>query len=180
MKRMFLYFLLALSSVLCAHVHAQMPSVSVKGGKVTVAGARIPADWSIAPILEKLGSNYRKRDGYNITYTYDPYGIVLFEKKGNENGTGKLIEIQVHFGGVEPNNVTPTGNYTGNAMVEKLTVNAGLASQNMMASLKKYAQTESYTEHNFRMAYKGVYIYFLFNDNEQSLMKISIGPDKKS
>lgn len=154
------------------------PAVSVKGGNVTVGGAQINANWNLNPIVEKLGAGYRLYDGYNRVYTYDAYGLALFEKKNDETASNELLEIQLFFAPGEAN-ISPKYTYAGSATVEKVKLSASLASQNLLAKLKKYKQTDSYTEHNYRLSYKGVYVYFLFTDTEQSLKKISIGPDRR-
>lgn len=177
MKRTILY--LSVAFLLgCGSLFAQ-PSVSVKKGKVSVNGVTVTPGWQLKPLLDKLGAGYRLYDGYNRVYTYDAYGLAFFEKQGdNGAGSNELLEIQVFFAPIE-GNIPPKYTFAGTATVENVKLGANLAAQNLLPQLKKYKQTESYTEHNYRLAYKGVYVYFLFNDSEQGLVKVSVGPDRR-
>lgn len=178
MKRTVLFLLLP-ACLLVGNLSFAQPAVSVKGGKVAVGGTPVDAAWRLKPLLEKVGPDYRLFEGYNRVYTYDRYGLVFFEKKSDDAGTDELLEIQLFFAPGETNNVSPKGTYSGQAHIEKVQLNANLASQTLLRKLKKYEQTDSYSEHNYRLSYKGVYIYLLFNDTEQNLKKISIGPDRR-
>lgn len=157
-----------------------LKTLTVKKGVFTVNGVQVNDDWKIKEILSTLGTPSRTNDGYNKTHTYDDCGTVLFEKK-LEDGTpsGNLLEFQVYFSKAETNNVVPTGVYSGTVKIDKLTVSKDLTAATMLKKLKKWTKTDSYMEHNYRMAYKELYVYFQFDDSETSLTKISVGPNKR-
>jgi hypothetical protein len=154
-------------------------SVSIKKGKFTVAGGLITPDWKLTSAKSGLGDAERTRDGYNKTHTYDSRGIVIFEKSVDEKPTGDVSEIQFHFSVPEANDVTPKSTFLGSLKVDKLTVTQSLSATTMLAKLKGWKKTDSFLEHSYRMASKGIYIYFQFNASETSLVKVSVGPDKR-
>lgn len=154
-------------------------SIIVKKGKFTINNVNVTPAWNLAPILAVLGEDARKRDGYNTTYTYDNKGMVAFEPMKDKKQTGLISEFQTYFSIPEPNNVTPSKGFVGTIKIDKLVVTAALTPAVMMKKLKGWNKTDSYLSHSYRMASKGLYIYFQFNDDETSLVKISIGPDKR-
>lgn len=177
MKRILLTLLLPFfwPAAICSFAQ---PAVNVSGGKVTVAGVEVNSYWNLKPVLDKLGSDYRLLDGYNRVYTFDAYGLTLFEKKIDEAASNELTEIQLYFAPAETK-TCPLNMYNGQGSVEKLRLASNLTSAGVLRKLKKYKNTESYTEHNYRLASKGIYIYFQFNDAENKLLKVSIGPDRR-
>jgi|GEM_PF-1077923 len=154
------------------------PAVKVGSGKVSINGTTVVPDWSLTGFKKVLGEADRPREGYNKTHTYDTKGIVLFEPYVDKVLTGRVSEVQYYFGVPEPNNVTPKGTFSGTIMVDKLKVSSTLTPSVMRSKLKGWTESDSYMDHNFRMANSGLYIYFQFSDDEKSLLKISIGPDK--
>jgi hypothetical protein len=172
-----------LALFLAGPVPAQMKagkiSVKIKEGKFSINNVDVTNGWKQYPVSVTLAGNDRKRPGFNTTHSYDDYGIVLFEKNNAEQPTGVLSEVQFYFGPMDSSNVKPTGLFVGKLQVEKLKITSALTPDEMKAALKDYLVTDSYMEHNFRMAYKGLYIYFLFNKEETQLLKISVGPDMR-
>lgn len=155
-------------------------SLSVKKGTITINGVKFTPGWDLSTATMALGVPDRSRDGYNKTHTYDTKGIVLFEKMSDKTPSGKVSEIQYYVSmAPEPNNVTPKGYCTTPIKIDKLSVTSNLSATEMMKKLKGWTKTDSYMEHNYRMASKGLYVYFLFNDSETQLIKISVGPDKR-
>jgi len=155
--------------------------VIVKAGQFTMQKINITNGWKFAPVGKALGTiNDRKRPGFNTTHTYDDFGIVLFEKnKSDKVGTGILSEVQFYFAPMDTTTVSPKGLFTGKMQIEKLKISSSLTWADVKESLKDFELTDSYMEHNFRLAYKGLYFYFLFNDEETTLRKISIGKDMR-
>ncbi|HEY1039658.1 MAG TPA: hypothetical protein VGF30_09655 [Bacteroidia bacterium] len=148
----------------------------IKSGVLQLGKAQFKGEWQLDELINAIGTDYRKRDGYNTTYTYDEKGIVLF----NPKDTKIVSEVQFYFTKpAETNNVMSTGLFTGEMKVDKLKVRADLTSAEMKKKLKKWADSDSYMEHNYRKELNGVYIYFLFNDAETTLIKMSVGVAKK-
>lgn len=174
MKRILL--LLVVTSFGLLNATAQT-TVIIKKGKFKVADASVTPNWKLSDVQAKIGPAERPRDGYNKTHTYDVRGIVLFEKMEDKTPSGKISEVQCYFSVPEPNNVTPKGTFTGTLKVDKLEVTGSLTATEMLKKLKKWKKTDSYLEHSYRMASKGLYIYFQFNDDETRLVKLSCGPD---
>lgn len=153
--------------------------VIVKKGKVKVNGVQVVPDWTMGPALKAIGETPRKRDGYNITHTFDNLGMVLFEPHKDKVASGSFSEFQIHFFVPEANNVTPTSGFVGKIKVDKLIVTSALTAAQMRKKLKGWKETESYLDHSYRMSSNGIYIYFQFNQDDTKLHKISIGPDKR-
>ncbi|MFM7024422.1 MAG: hypothetical protein ACKOXB_15750 [Flavobacteriales bacterium] len=177
MKKTFTLGLLLTAILFSFAPASNTPSIVVKGGKIKMNKKVVTSDWSLAGFEAIIGKAERIRDGYNVTHTYDNMGIVLFEKKTPTLGT--ISEVQVYFSAPEANNVTPTGLYRGSMKVGGLALNASLTAEKMLQKLKKWKKTDSYMDHSYRMTNKGLYIYFQFNDSENTLIKASIGPDKR-
>lgn len=187
MKKLFVFAPLALLFVMLSSFNSVTPSgmnVTVKKGKFVLNGVDMVQDkatlnWPLTTCEKAIGKADRSRDGYNFTHTYDELSVVLFEPKSGEKGGGLVSEIQFYFSfPADPPSLAPTGLYKGKMKIGKLDVQADLTSAQMLKGLKGWLKTDSYSEHNYRMSQKGLYVYFLFNDAETKLIKVSIGPDK--
>jgi hypothetical protein len=154
-------------------------SVTVKKGVFMINQVEMVPVWTLANCEKALGSADRSKDGYNITHTYDDLSVVLFEPKTGEKGSGTISEIQFYFGfPADPPSLAPKNTYKGKMKIGKLNVQADLTPAQMKKGLKGWKETDSYMDHNYRMSQNGLYAYFLFNDSETKLIKVSIGPDK--
>jgi hypothetical protein len=183
MKKLIRFAPFALVFLLLSSFISVTPSgmdVSIKKGKFIINKVKILPSWSLATCKQALGAPDRSTDGYNITHTYDDLAVVLFEPKMKEQGSGKVSEIQFYFTlPAEPaGNAPKNGLYRGKMKIGGLTVTANMTPSQMRKGLKGWKETDSYSEHNFRMSQKGLYVYFLFNDAETKLIKCSVGPDK--
>lgn len=177
MKQIVLGSLLVVFSV--SFMYAQVPATSLKSGKLSFGKYVVSKTWEVKPILDALGGGYRLLDKTNKVYTYDGWGIAVFESKKNDEPTGILSEIQFFLGETEKNTVTPSSLFNGKLKIESITATGNVSFPYAKSHLKKYKQSESYTEHSYRFAYNGVYIYLLFNASETALKKVSIGQDKR-
>lgn len=172
-------YLLSICLLFTVSVFAQTPTTKLKKGSVKLNNINVTKTWKLAKFQEAIGKSQRDRDGYNKTYTYDAFGIVLFESKNDQKEpSGDVSEFQFYFSVPEPNAVTPNAVYTKNIKIDKLIVNAELTAEKMKKTLKKWTSTESYMEHAYRMQYKLIYVYFQFDQTESKLIKISIGKAK--
>jgi hypothetical protein len=187
MKKFILFVPFAFLFFLLSSFNSVTPAgmdVSVKKGKLTINKMYMVQDaatknWTLANCEKALGAADRSRDGYNVTHTYDELSVVLFEPKSGEKGSGNVSEIQFYFSfPADPPSLAPKGLYKGTMKIGKLNVRADMTSAQMKKGLKGWLETDSYSEHNYRMSQKGLYVYFLFNDTETKLIKVSIGPDK--
>ena len=184
MKKLLLLFPLSLILLLASSFNTAGSSdvtVSVNNGSFKInTDDIISTDWSLEKMQDALGKADRDRDGYNITHTYDNLSIVLFESKEGDNGSGRVSEVQFYYKVKEANNVTPTGSgFSGQLIIDGAEIVPKLTPKKMMKKLKNWKKTDSYMEHSYRMASAGLYIYFQFDDSEKSLLKVSIGPDKR-
>ena len=163
-----------------SNVKPESCSIIIKKGTITVSGNKITPGWELSNFKIGLGDSDRTRDGYNKTHTYDNLGIVLFEPMVDKKPGGIISEFQIFFSVPEKNDVTPTGDcYKGSIKIDKFVVTKDLSSSVMLAKLKGWKKTESYTVHSYRMAKGELYIYFLFNNEETNLQKVSVGVKKK-
>ena len=154
-------------------------SVVIKGGKFSIAKTNVTESWRQDAVSMELGINDRRRAGMNVTHTYDDFGIVLFEKTQNKVASGELSEVQFYIAQGDTNAVSPKGFFVGKLKIEKLKISSDLSWQDVKEKLKDYKQTDSYIEHNYRLSNKGLYIYFQFNKEETTLLKISVGKDER-
>ena len=156
---------------------------TVKNGQFTIGKAVVTKNWSAASVLQVLGKkNDRRRAGYNTTHTFDKSGIVLFEKNDLQKlPTDTVSEIQfyLNFKQGDSNAVAPRQRFTGILQIENLKITGNETPGVLEEMLYQYIVTDSYMEHNIRLAYKGLYFYFLFNDTEDKLIKVSIGKDNR-
>ncbi len=156
---------------------------SVKNGQITIGKAVVTKNWSAAALLQVLDKkNDRRRAGFNTTHTFDRLGIVVFEKNDMQKlPTDTVSEIQFYFNfkAGDSNAVAAKEVFTGVLKIETLKITGNETPDLMKEKLKDYKVTDSYMEHNFRLSNKGLYIYFQFNDEEDKLMKISIGKDSR-
>jgi hypothetical protein len=183
MKKIIFHFLLlfSVSGIVMSQTSPSKISITVKGGSISMGKKNdLAKDWLLTTATGYLGSSPRKREGYNITYTYDELGIVLFENAPNKVASGKISELQIHFSMPDENEVVPKKGFTGKLTIEKLSLNKNTSLEEIKKKLKGYTESTSYIEHSHRLAKDGIYIYFQFNKEENELLKISIGPDKRS
>ena len=175
-----IFFVFSLSS-LFAQSAADKISVVIKAGQFNINKAMVTNGWKKDAVSVALVADARRRAGYNTTHTYDNFGIVLFEKNDESKlPSGVISEVQFYTASIDTNSVTPKGYFTGKMQIEGLKISGNLSWQEVKDKLKDYKQTESYMEHNYRLSFRGLYIYFLFDAAETTLKKISIGKDMRS
>lgn len=155
-------------------------AVKVKGGKFTIEKVIVTDGWRQDAVSMVLGINDRRKAGYNTTHTYDDFGIVLFERADKNVASGVLSELQFYISAGDTNAVSPKSFFTGKMQIEKLKIASNLTWKEVKEKLKDYKQTDSYMPNSYRLSYKGLYIYFQFDEEETTLRKISIGKDTKS
>jgi hypothetical protein len=181
MKKTLLMAVICLTAVL---LKAQNPpTVKVSSGQIKFNKVLVVPDWKFSALAASIGSDGRVRPNYNTTHTYDNQGYVLFEKNDEfKVGTDTVSEMQFYF--TLPidtaNRVMPTGGvFNGKLYIEGFLIDNKITPAKMLEMLSMYQKTDAYLSHYYRMAYKGLYIYFAYNDAEDKLIKISIGPDKR-
>jgi hypothetical protein len=181
MKQFIAAILLIFSGIISqAQPAPEKITVVIKDGTFLINKTEVSAAWRQDAVSVDLGINDRRRAGMNITHTYDDFGIVLFEKTGdNKVASGILSEIQFYIAAGDTNAVSPKGFYIGKMKIEKLKISSNLSWQEVKEKLKAYSLSESYIAHNYRLAKNGLYIYFQFNKEETQLLKISVGKDLK-
>jgi hypothetical protein len=140
----------------------------------------VSSNWQLAPLLAELGTPDSVFNGYNILHIYKKKGIVIFEKKNGDNPSGNVSEVQFFLDrSVDDNVYTLSDNYTGALKAGKLNLVPGLSSTEAKAKLKKWKISDSYSANSYRFANYGVYMYLMFNKDENRLLKVSIGKDTR-
>lgn len=179
-KLFYSIFLLSLIAFLSSFVQqSSSNNAKIKKGKFTINKIHVNANWNLTDFKSALSGTCREKNGYNKTHTYDDKGIVVFESMSNKVPTGIVSEIQFYLqAATETNDVVPNGIYTDELKIDKLAIDKNVTSQKMLKSLKKWKKTDSYMENSYRMSKSGIYIYFQFAKDENSLIKVSIGKDK--
>lgn len=166
--------------VTMAQPAAEKLSATIKAGKFSMNKTTIAPGWKVAPLAKYLGNGARLRNGVNKTHSYDDLGVVIFEKMADSKPSGNVAEFQFYLSAGETNQVTPSALYVGKLSIEGVNITRDFSSDEMRERLTKYEESKSYMDHNFRLAYKGIYIYFQFDEDETRLIKVSVGPDKNT
>jgi hypothetical protein len=90
----------------------------------------------------------------------------------------------VYFSPLEDttNKIATTSYFTGSFTIGSLKLTRDMTGDDLKAKMNDngFTETESYMEHNFRFAKDGLYIYFLFDEIEQRLIKVSVGKDMRA
>jgi hypothetical protein len=171
-------FFIALLSFAAGTGGTQAGAVSKKG--FTFNKINISSNWSAAPLLAELGTPDSVFNGYNKLHIYKKKGIVVFEKMSGKVPSGIISEVQFYIDrNVDENIYNLTDNYTGALKAGKLNLVPGVSSTMAKSKLKKWKLSDSYSANSYRFANYGVYMYLMFNTDENRLMKVSIGKDTK-
>ena len=182
MKRLLtiIFFLFFITTIYAQSVAGKIV-VTIKAGNFNIDKSIVTNGWKLDAVKAVLGNAERRREGFNTTHTYDHYGIVLFEKNSDKVPSGILSEVQFFLAAGDTNVVIPKGFFVGKIQVEDLKVSSTLTYKELMGKLKNYIEIDddSYMLHNYRLSYKGLYIYFKFNEAENTLLKMSVGKDLK-
>lgn len=179
-KLFYSFFLLSLFIIFSSFVKQNLTvNAKIKKGKFTINQVHVNANWNLTDFKTAVTGTCREKIGYNKTHTYDDKGIVIFESANNKVPSGIVSEIQFYLqAATETNDVVPKGIYTDELKIDKLVINKNVSSQKMLKSLKKWSKKDSYMENSYRMSKSGIYVYFQFNKEENTLIKVSIGKDK--
>ncbi len=186
MKKTITTFILFLSIVngALAQISSGDIAINLQKGKFSINRSTVTPGWDLSSATNVLGKNDRLKPGFNITHTYDELGIVLFEPTtGDKAPTGHMSEFQVYLSAPdETNTVIPSGLFRGSITVDniQITRNSTMANLRKMLLAYGYTESQSYTEHNFRFASAGIYMYILCDASEMRVIKVSMGKDKKS
>lgn len=165
--------------VFFAFAPALPPAVSIKKSNFKFGDVSVSSNWSIESFVKVLGQPDRQHNGYNKVHTYDNLGILLFEKMTNKVPSGTVIEIQFHYKVIEPNELTPVGNFNGSIQVDKQILTTRLTPSEMKKNLRKWKEEKTYADNAYRMSNGIFYTYFQFDTSETSLVRVSVGKEKK-
>jgi hypothetical protein len=175
-------FLVVLIPSVIAQKVANNVKATIKNGEFTLGKISVASNWEIAPVtdvLNEMSTSFKKK-GLNTTHTYDALGIVLFEKNNaDRQPSGIVSEIQIYFEGMDTTGIPPNEVFTGVLKIEKLRITGTVNSNDVKENLKDYKLSDSYIEHTYRFSLNGIYLYILFNDAEDKLLKLSIGKDMR-
>lgn len=163
-----------------AQVKPAAVAIAVRNGKFSINKTDVTPDWQVLNPVKVLGLPSRSKDGINKTHTYNDHGIVLFEAMEENAPSGRMSEFQVYMSEpVEKNTIMPDSYFKGKFIIEKLTLTTETTISQLRAALPGYRESDSYMDHNFRLSKDGIYLYFLYDADEQRLIKVSIGKDKR-
>jgi len=130
--------------------------------------------WQVSYFETHFGKADRDVAG---TLIYDDDGIKLFRKYKDGTYLNEVSELQIYYGSVSSEKNLPSNFFSGSFTIDKLKVTSGLNPQAVRSALKKWQNKEAYLPHSYRYNNDKVYIYFRFNDEENQLLQISIGPN---
>lgn len=185
MKKFFLVpvFLLVAVAMAYGQVAPDKLKIGVSKGVLKINNAKLKdAPWSLSLVTGSIGTAERIKDGYNTTHTYDKAGIVLFEPTADERRSGRVAEVQIYFWNHNENERSPNESTKVAVTLDKLKVTPDneLTLAKVRKKLKGWEESDSYMDHVYRFERKGIYVYVKFNDAETKIVKLSIGPAKKS
>jgi len=155
-------------------------TISINGGKLSINNTVVSTTWKLSPMVKLVNGTDRRREGYNITHSYDELGIVLFEKTNDKTASGEVTEVQFYIANGDKNDVTPKQLYNGKIELEKTVLKTNTSLETVRKILKDYKESESYTEHSYRFAKNGLYMFIQFDDEDESIQKISVGKDTRT
>jgi hypothetical protein len=95
-----------------------------------------------------------------------------------EGKPGTVLEVQAHFRVREPDELTPKAAFRGKILAGELEITSS-TKPSQLEEIKGWKKTDCYIEHCYRYSSKGVYIFFQYNEAENELTDISVGPDKR-
>ena len=105
---------------------------------------------------------------------------MLFESSPNKIPSGKISELQVYlFEPEQKNEIVPDGYFQGTFKIGEVALHKNLTVAELREKLNDYTETDSYMQHNYRLAKDGLYIYFQYDDKDEVLIKVSIGKDMR-
>jgi hypothetical protein len=157
------------------------PAIVVKKGTFSIDKKAVNVDWALSNFKAALGEPDRAGGTYNKVHVYDKKCISVFEGYNNTEPSGIVKEMKIFYKVVDEGEYVPTGDgFTGTIKVDKLLLTKDLTPDVMKTKLKKWKETDSFMDHCFRMSDGRLYIYFQFNESETELVKVSIGPEKKT
>lgn len=155
------------------------PSIVVKKGKININKKEITTDWSVTNFKTALGEPDRAGGTSAKVHVYDDKCISLYEGFENGGPSGTVKEIKIYYKLIEEGEFVPLGyGYKGTIKIDKLVVTKDLTPAMVRLELSKWTESSGYAAHVFRFASEGLYVIFAFSDDEKTLQKISIGPDK--
>ncbi|MEP6674641.1 MAG: hypothetical protein ABJA78_05785 [Ferruginibacter sp.] len=154
------------------------PMVIVKEGNFSINNITVSDQWPFDPLKELFHSAGRHKGGLNVRHIYDSLGIVLLEERNDTTPSGTISEAHIYFQLKKDNDVTPSHVFTGSFKVENMEVSSKLSKADISSQLKDYTEAPHYIPHTFRFSYKGIYLYFHFNNTDTQVTEVSIGPDK--
>jgi hypothetical protein len=158
----------------------RQPRVSLKDGELSINKKCLSQTWLLSEFRNCLGDAEKQMDGFNKTHTYNNDGIMLYEKKNDTIPSGNIVEVQIYFDPkVDISERTPTKAYKYSLKIDQLKVNKNLSAKEMLNQLSGWTETASFSIHNYRMQKNNIYVYFLFNENETALQKISLGHSRQ-
>ncbi|MBI3511510.1 MAG: hypothetical protein HY064_12685 [Bacteroidetes bacterium] len=149
--------------------------IAVKKSQMYLNDAKLSPVWMLSDAQKELGTPDRTVNAFNNSYTYDDLGVVVFERNFGGTPSGKIKEIQVYFTPVDSNDVTPKNIFKGQFFIEKLEVTPFLKAEYLKTKMKDWTFSTSNIAHSYRYAKNGIYLYFMYTDDEQTLTKVSFG-----
>jgi|GEM_PF-1715743 len=181
MKKIFIVMSVLLSATvsLLAQNEAAM-KIEIENGTLKVAGRFVTPHWKTRVVTGSLTGTPRVELKSNKLYTFDRYGLVVFEKPVNGEGSGDITELQVFFstpGAGDTDGIKPADPFPGTFTIEGLTINAGTDLATLKTKLAGYAAGEGYKAHMYKFSKNNLYLYFLFDETDKKLIRLSIGKD---
>ena len=157
--------LVGLAAAFSASAQSTTPvKIEIENGILSVQGNPVSPDWKTQTLTGTLPGTPRISKKANMLYSYDEYGLVIFEDLSNDGASGNINEVQVHFAGTGDTVTTkPKNAFKGDIIIEGLKVNAATGLDVLKPKLRGYVQSAGFMPNMYKFAKGSFYFYFLFD-----------------
>lgn len=154
-------------------------SVNIQIGEkgVLLNNVNISYGWKLTTVQEVIGKtkNVSKGRKSNRIHMYDDLGIMLYEGPKNSKEKGHVKAMDVFFDLAGHGTYYTQHIYSGKIKIEDLDLDKNVKLETIKAKLTNWKQEKISIDHWYKFYRNDVYIYFMYNDDETSLLEISLG-----
>jgi len=179
MKKIFTVLLVFLSASvsLLAQNEASL-KIEVQNGTLKFDGKAVTPHWKTRVVTGSLTGTPRVELKSNKLYTFDRYGLVVFEKPLNGEGSGDINELQVFFSTPgDTDGIKPARPYPGIFTIEGCTVTGSTDLATLRSKLAGYTEGEGYKANMYKFSKNNFYLYLFFDEEDKKLIRLSMGKD---
>lgn len=152
--------------------------IEVQGGILKFDGRTVTPHWKVRTLTASLGVAPRIEQKSNKLHTYDNCGLIIFERLAGGEASGDITELQVFFSTPgDTDGIKPADPFPGSFTIEGLTINAATDLVTLKTRLAGYTAGEGYKANMYKFSKNNLYLYFLFDETDKKLIRLSMGKD---